>query len=82
MQSLVSDETDVERRRTLHTILSQITRISGTLKDLFNFDQASYHRTQSLSRNGIDVALLLENVSKQQRRRIWKVVKILCESGQ
>jgi signal transduction histidine kinase len=37
VQSLVSDETDVERRRTLHTILSQITRISRTLKDLLNF---------------------------------------------
>jgi signal transduction histidine kinase len=37
VQSLVSDETVVERRQTLHTILSQITRISRTLKDLLNF---------------------------------------------
>jgi signal transduction histidine kinase len=37
VQSLVPDETDVERRATLHTILSQITRISRTLKDLLNF---------------------------------------------
>ncbi|MBF6560172.1 MAG: hypothetical protein IVW56_07780 [Candidatus Binataceae bacterium] len=37
VQSLVPDETDVERRGTLHTILSQITRISRTLKDLLNF---------------------------------------------
>ena len=37
VQSLVPDETDVERRQTLHTILSQITRISRTLKDLLNF---------------------------------------------
>ena len=45
-------------------------------------EQAGYRRTQSLSHNAIDVALLLENVSNQQRRRIWKVVKILCETGQ
>jgi signal transduction histidine kinase len=37
VQSLVPDETVVERRQTLHTILSQITRISRTLKDLLNF---------------------------------------------
>jgi len=33
----VPDETVVDRRQTLHTILSQITRISRTLKDLLNF---------------------------------------------
>jgi transcriptional regulator with XRE-family HTH domain len=53
-----------------------------SLKDLLNFDQAGYRRTQSLSRNAIDVALLLETVSKHHRRRIWKVVKILCEMDQ
>jgi PAS domain S-box-containing protein len=37
VQSLVPDETVVDRRQTLHTILSQITRISRTLKDLLNF---------------------------------------------
>jgi signal transduction histidine kinase len=37
VQSLVPDESVVERRQTLHTILSQITRISRTLKDLLNF---------------------------------------------
>lgn len=53
-----------------------------SLKDLFNFDQANYRRTQSLSRQGMDVALLLEDVSPQQRGRILKIVKILCvESG-
>lgn len=36
-QSLLPDETDLERRRTLRTILEQITRISRTLKDLLNF---------------------------------------------
>src|SRR5207237_3861971 len=37
VQSLVSEETDEQQRMTLHTILSQITRISATLKDLVNF---------------------------------------------
>jgi PAS domain S-box-containing protein len=37
VQSLVPDESVVDRRQTLHTILSQITRISRTLKDLLNF---------------------------------------------
>ncbi len=37
VQSLVPDETLVERRQMLHTILAQITRISRTLKDLLNF---------------------------------------------
>jgi PAS domain S-box-containing protein len=37
VQSLLSGESDSQRRTTLHTILSQITRISGTLKDLVNF---------------------------------------------
>ena len=37
VQSLLTGETDEQRRITMHTILSQITRISGTLKDLVNF---------------------------------------------
>ncbi|MGC1677139.1 MAG: ATP-binding protein [Candidatus Binataceae bacterium] len=41
VQSLLSAETDLQRRTTLHTILSQITRISGTLKDLVNFARPS-----------------------------------------
>jgi signal transduction histidine kinase len=41
VQSVLSGETDTTRRTTLHTILAQITRISGTLKDLFNFARPS-----------------------------------------
>ena len=41
VQSLLPDETDLARRTTLHTILSQITRISTTLKDLVNFARPS-----------------------------------------
>jgi PAS domain S-box-containing protein len=37
VQSLLPGEDDPHRRTSLHTILAQITRISGTLKDLVNF---------------------------------------------
>ncbi|HLW72328.1 MAG TPA: ATP-binding protein [Candidatus Binataceae bacterium] len=37
VQALLPDEPDAERRTTLRTILSQITRIASTLKDLVNF---------------------------------------------
>lgn len=37
VQSLLAGEGDFRRRATLHTILSQITRISSTLKDLVSF---------------------------------------------
>jgi transcriptional regulator with XRE-family HTH domain len=58
--------------------LAGVLRVN--LKDLFNFDQAGYRRTQSLSRDSMDVAFLLDNVSSQQRRRILRVVKILIEA--
>ena len=41
VQSMLTGENDPERRTTLHTILSQITRISSTLKDLVNFARPS-----------------------------------------
>ena len=41
VQSLLSSEVDTSRKMTLHTILSQITRISSTLKDLVNFAKPS-----------------------------------------
>jgi transcriptional regulator with XRE-family HTH domain len=72
----------IERGAKLPSLLT-LEKLAGALrvnlKDLFNFEQASYRRTQSLSRDGIDVALLLEKVSSQQRRRILKIAKILCE---
>ncbi|MHB8382350.1 MAG: two-component system sensor histidine kinase NtrB [Candidatus Binataceae bacterium] len=51
VQSLLSAETDLQRRTTLHTILSQITRISGTLKDLVNFARpsAAQHKVVDLN---------------------------------
>ncbi|HEY2663725.1 MAG TPA: ATP-binding protein [Candidatus Binataceae bacterium] len=41
VQSLLGSEVDTSRKMTLHTILSQITRISSTLKDLVNFAKPS-----------------------------------------
>jgi signal transduction histidine kinase len=41
VQSLLPEETDLQRRTMLHTILAQITRISTTLKDLVNFARPS-----------------------------------------
>src|ERR1700757_997444 len=72
----------IERGAKLPSLLT-LEKLAGALrvnlKDLFNFEQAGYRRTQSLSRDGIDVALLLEKVSSQQRRRILRAIKILAE---
>ena len=58
VQSLLPGEGDSTRRTTLHTILSQITRISATLKDLVDFARPS-----SAKRKAIDLnALITETV--------------------
>jgi len=51
VQSLLSGERDSTHRTTLHTILSQITRISGTLKDLFNFARPSTAQRKAVDLN-------------------------------
>jgi signal transduction histidine kinase len=51
VQSLVPDETVVERRQMLHTILAQITRISRTLKDLLNFARPAPGENKPLNLN-------------------------------
>jgi PAS domain S-box-containing protein len=51
VQSILSGESDSTRRTTLHTILSQITRISGTLKDLFNFARPSTAQRKAVDLN-------------------------------
>lgn len=62
--------------------LERVAKVLGVgLKDLFNFDRVSFRSIQSLSRESLDVASLLEKVPPQQRRRISKVVKILAESN-
>ncbi|HYA35625.1 MAG TPA: ATP-binding protein, partial [Candidatus Binataceae bacterium] len=54
VQSLLPGETEPTRRTTLHTILSQITRISGTLKDLVNFARPS-----TVTRKAVDLNQLI-----------------------
>ena len=72
----------IERGAKLPSLLT-LEKLAGALrvnlKDLFNFDQSGYRRSQSLSRDGVDVALLLDTVSPQQRRRILRAIKILAE---
>ena len=53
VQSLAPDEKDDERRASLHTILSQITRISRTLKDLVDFARPAPGEPASLDLNGL-----------------------------
>jgi PAS domain S-box-containing protein len=54
VQSLLSAEQDDQRRTVMHTILSQITRISSTLKDLVNFA-----RPTTAQRKHVDVNALV-----------------------
>ena len=54
VQSILTGENDPQRRTTLHTILSQITRISSTLKDLVNFA-----RPATAQRKPVDVNALI-----------------------
>jgi PAS domain S-box-containing protein len=66
VQSLLTDENDPARRSTLHTILTQITRISGTLKDLVNFARPSTAHRQSVDLNAL-VTETLRLVSYNKR---------------
>jgi signal transduction histidine kinase len=58
VQSLLSGEADSARRSSLHTILSQITRISTTLKDLVNFARPSGAHKKVLNLNDLIVETL------------------------
>ncbi len=53
VQSLLSGEAEAARRSSLHTILSQITRISTTLKDLVNFARPSGAQKKVLNLNDL-----------------------------
>jgi PAS domain S-box-containing protein len=66
VQSLLSGESDEQRRITLHTILSQITRISGTLKDLVNFARPATAQRTDVNLN-IAVSDTLRLVSYNKR---------------
>ncbi len=72
----------IERGAKLPSLptLERIAKTLGvTLKDLFNFDRASFRNIQPLSREVLDVASLLNELSEQKRRRISKVVRILAQ---
>jgi PAS domain S-box-containing protein len=66
VQSLLSGEEDPQRRTTLHTILSQITRISGTLKDLVNFARPATAQHKAVNLNiAVSDTLRLVNYNKR-----------------
>lgn len=77
VQSLLPNETDPTRRTTLHTILSQITRISGTLKDLVNFARPSTAARRALDLNQL-INETLRLVSYNKRFSGIKVEPILA----
>lgn len=76
VQSLVPDETDVERRQTLHTILSQITRISRTLKDLLNFARPApgEHKPMNLNETIAETLRLVAYNKRVSRVRMEPVL--------
>ena len=53
VQSLLGGENDTARRTTLHTILSQITRISATLKDLVDFARPTAAERKPINLNDL-----------------------------
>jgi PAS domain S-box-containing protein len=53
VQALLPGETDPGRQTTLRTILSQITRIATTLKDLVNFGRPTPPERRPLDLNGV-----------------------------
>jgi signal transduction histidine kinase len=66
VQSLLPGATDEARRTNLHTILSQITRISTTLKDLVNFARPSGGQKKVINLNEL-VAETLRLVTYNKR---------------
>jgi transcriptional regulator with XRE-family HTH domain len=61
--------------------LPVLERIAGALKvdmkDLFNFDRANYRRLQPLSREVLDLAFELAELSADQRRKVRAISKVL-----
>jgi PAS domain S-box-containing protein len=77
VQSILSGETDPERRTTMHTILSQITRISSTLKDLVNFARPTTAQRKQVDVNGL-IAETLRLITYNKRFSGIKVEPILA----
>ena len=77
VQSILTGENDPERRTTMHTILSQITRISSTLKDLVNFARPTTAQRKSVDVNGL-IAETLRLITYNKRFSGIKVEPILA----
>jgi transcriptional regulator with XRE-family HTH domain len=43
------------------------TVLKVSLKDIFNFDQTNFRKIQSISRDGLDVATLLDGLAAQMK---------------
>jgi signal transduction histidine kinase len=77
VQSILSGENDPQRRTALHTILSQITRISSTLKDLMNFARPTTAQRKPVDVNGL-IAETLRLVSYNKRFSGIRIEPILA----
>jgi transcriptional regulator with XRE-family HTH domain len=70
----------VERGAKLPS-LQVLERIANGLrvnmKDLLNFDRATFRRVEPLSRNTLDLATTLQQLPTEQRRRILKILNTL-----
>jgi len=77
VQSLLPNENDAQRRTTLHTILAQITRISGTLKDLVNFARPATGHQKLIDINQL-VSDTLRVINYDKRFRGMSLEPVLC----
>ena len=77
VQSILTGEHDPERRTTMHTILSQITRISSTLKDLVNFARPTTAQRKPVDVNGL-IAETLRLITYNKRFSGIRVEPILA----
>ena len=77
VQSILTGENDPERRTTMHTILSQITRISSTLKDLVNFARPTTAQRKPVDVNGL-IAETLRLITYNKRFSGIRVDPILA----
>jgi transcriptional regulator with XRE-family HTH domain len=72
----------IERGAKLPSLLT-LERLAAVLrvgiKDLFNFDSASYRRTPPLSLYETDVAYMVGTLSPQKRRRIMRIIRLITE---
>ena len=77
VQSILTGEQDPERRAAMHTILSQITRISSTLKDLVNFARPTTAQRKPVDVNGL-IAETLRLITYNKRFSGIRVEPILA----